>query len=42
MVMDPKKFYRYGENQASWKKYGIRLSKSETDLKFECPNFQNG
>jgi len=39
----PKSLYRSGENQTSWKKkYETRISKSETNIKFECPNVQNG
>jgi len=41
--VDPKKFYRTGGSQMSLpkKKYETRISKSETNHKFECPNLQN-
>ena len=41
-MVDPKRFYRCGESQMALEKYETRISKFETNHKFECPNFQNG
>jgi len=41
-MLDLKKFYRSGESQVKLKKFETRISKSETNIKFEHPNVRNG